>query len=435
MLGLRKKLEELENINKPIRVGLIGAGLMGKGLVSQLMRVRGMEPSVVVSNKIADCIKAFELAGVPKERIVTADSAKEIDKAIENGKFAVLEDYHTAVEAGLIDVIVDATGVPEAGAGIAFESIRNQKHIVMLNVEADVVVGPYLNSLAKKACVVYTGSAGDEPGAVMELYDFAKASGFEVLAIGKGKNNPLDRYITPPQVEGRAYNSGLKPSRLVSFIDGTNTMVEMAAMSNATGFLPDIRGGHGPHTYVEELPEVFSLKKDGGILNRYGIVDYAFGIAPGVFAIITTDSPLVHGEMNFLKMGAGPNYVLFRPYHLTSLETPISIAKAAIYKTGSIVPEKPVPVSEVIAIAKKDLKKGESFDGIGEHSVYGSLDSYQTARTEGFVPIGLINSNAKAKRDISRDEIITYDMIDLDETTEVFRLRKLMERSHQVLTK
>lgn len=427
MFGLRNKLGELEESNSPIKVCLIGAGLMGKGLVSQLTRVDGMRPSVVASNKIEDCLDAFTLAGIHRSDIVIARNTTDIDNAVKAGKFVATDLWDMAVRSGLTDVVVDATGVPDAGARIATSSILEGKDIVMLNVESDVVVGPYLKRLAKQQGVIYTGSAGDEPGAVMELYDFAVSTGFKVLALGKGKNNPLDHYITPQMVREKAAESGLKPLRLASFIDGTNTMVEMAAMANASGFVPDVRGGHGPNTRVDELPRVYSLKDEGGILNRYGIVDFAFGAAPGVYAIVTSDLPQVHHEMKFLKMGDGPNYVLFRPYHLTSLETPITIAKAHIYREPSIVPMMDRPVAEVITMAKKDMKKGEYFDGIGEETVFGSIEEYNVAKKENLVPIGLINRNARATVDIKKDEYITNDMVELDTNTEIYKLRQLQD--------
>lgn len=430
MFGLRNKLGELEEKNNPIKVCLVGAGLMGKGLVSQLTRVNGMIPSVVVSNRIQDSIEAFTLAGIHESDITIARNTTDIDKAVKAGKFVATDLWDIAVKSGMIDVVVDATGVPDTGARIASTSILQGKDMVMLNIEADVVVGPYLNKLAKQEGVIYTGTAGDEPGAVMELYDFAISSGFEVLALGKGKNNPLDYYITPDMVVEKASEFGVKPMRLASFIDGTNTMVEMAAMANATGFVPDIRGGHGPNTTVEQLPKVYSLKSQGGILNKYGIVDYAFGAAPGVYAIITTDLPQVHHEMRFLKMGNGPNYVLFRPYHLTSLETPITIAKAHIYKEPSISPLMDRPVAEVITRAKKDIKKGECFDGIGGYSVFGSIEEYGLAKNEDFVPIGLINNNAMAKVDIKKGEYLKMHMIQLDIDSEIYKLRQLQDKQN-----
>lgn len=427
MLGLNNKLKELHEKKTGIRVSLVGAGLMGKGLVSQMMLVKGMIPSLVVSHKISDAVEAYTLAGISRDDIIVARTLEEINVGIEKNKFVVSDVTEYATKANLIDVVVDATGVPNTGAKIAFDAILNKKHTVMLNVEADVVVGPILNKLAKSAGVVYTGTAGDEPGSVKEIVDFAEATGFEVLAVGKGKNNPIDYDATPESVKEHAMKSKLKPLRLASFIDGTNTMVEMAAMANATGFIPDVRGGHGPTTDPKGLPKIYSLKEDGGILNKYKIVDYAHGVAPGVFVVVTTSLPQVHHEMRFLKMGDGPNYVLYRPYHLTSLETPISIARAALYNEATIAPIYDKPVAEVITMAKMDLKKGQRLDGIGEYTVIGSIDTYETAKRENLLPIGLVNENTIVKQDIKKGEFITYDMVELDKSTMIYKLRQLQD--------
>lgn len=428
MIGLYNKLNKLQEDNKSIKVSIIGAGLMGKGLVSQMMLVKGMVPSLVVSNKISDAVEAYTLAGVSGDDIVIAKTLSEINMAMESNKYVVTDITEYGTKGNLIDVVVDATGVPNAGAKIAMDSINNKKHIVMLNVEADTVIGPILNKLAKEAGVVYTGTAGDEPGSVKEIFDFAETTGFEVLAIGKGKNNPIDYNATPDSVREKALKSKLNPKKLASFVDGTNTMVEMAAMANSTGFIPDIRGGYGPTTTVDNLPKIYSLKEDGGILDKYKIVDYAHGIAPGVFVIVTTSLPQVHHEMQFLKMGPGPNYVLYRPYHLTSLETPISIASAYLYNEPTIAPKYNKPVAEVITMAKKDLKAGERLDGMGEYTILGSIDTYEVAKKENLVPIGLIDNNTIVKRDIKKGEFITYDMVELDTTTEIYKLRNIQDK-------
>lgn len=426
MSGINTQLRRLEEENKQIKVSLIGAGLMGKGMVSQMMLMKGMIPALVVSHKIEDAIDAYTLAGVHRDDIVVAKTLNDINIGMEKGKYVVTDTTEYATRSNLIDVVVDATGVPEAGAKIAMDAILNKKHIVMVNIEADVTVGPILNKLAKNAGIIYTGTAGDEPGAVMEIYDFADASGFDIVAIGKGKNNPIDFNATPDTVREKALKSNLKPLRLASFVDGTNTMVEMTAMANATGFLPDIRGAHGPTANVKDLPNLFRLKEDGGILNNYQVVDYVNGIAPGVFAIVTTKLPQVHQEMKYLSMGDGPNYILYRPYHLTSLETPITVAKAVIYKEATIAPIDR-PVAEVITMAKRDLKAGERLDGIGEYTILGSIESYEKAREENLLPIGLVNSDTIVKRDIKKGEFITYDMVKLDTNTMIYKLRQLQE--------
>lgn len=426
MIGINNKLQELEENNKNIKVALVGAGLMGKGMVSQMTLVKGITPSLVIDRTLDKAIEAYTCAGISREDITIAKTIEDINVGMERNKFIVCDNIDLVAKGNLIDVVIDATGRPDAGARIALDAIDNRKHIVMLNVEADAVVGPILRKLAKEAGVVYTGTAGDEPGSVKEIYDFAEASGFEILAIGKGKNNPIDYAVTPDSVRERAMKSGLKPSMLAGFIDGTNTMIEMAVMANATGFIPDIRGGHGPKGEAKDLPSIFSLKEGGGILNKYKVVDYVRGIAPGVFAIVTSKLPQVHTQMQFLSMGTGPNYILYRPYHLTSLETPITIARAVIYGLPTIEPMGK-PVAEVITIAKKDLKAGERLDGIGQYTVYGSIDTYEIAKKENLVPIGLINENAIVKRDIKKGEFITYDMVELDTNTAIYKLRQMQE--------
>ena len=426
MSGINNQLKILEENGQQIKVSLVGAGLMGKGMVSQMMLMKGMIPSLVASRNIEDAIESYTLAKIPREDIVIGKNLEDINCAMEKNKFVVTDVTEYATKANLVDVVVEATGVPNTGAKIAMDAIFNHKHIVMVNVEADVTVGPILNKLAKNAGVIYTGTAGDEPGSVKEIYDFADALGFDIIAIGKGKNNPIDWDATPDTVREKALEKKLKPLRLASFVDGTNTMIEMAAMSNATGFLPDVRGAHGPTATVKDLPNLFRLKEEGGILNNHGIVDYVNGIAPGVFAIVTTKLPQVHEEMKYLSMGDGPNYVLYRPYHLTSLETPITVAKAMIYKEATIAPIGG-QVSEVVTIAKKDLRKGERLDGIGEYTILGSLEVYQRAKEERLLPIGLVSPNTVVTRDIKKGEFITYDMVELEKDSMIYKLRKMQE--------
>lgn len=428
MIGINRQLKELEAENKPIRVGLVGAGLMGKGMVSQMTLMKGMKPSLIASNKVSDAVEAYILAGIPREDIVISSKLSQINQAMERGKFIATDNSDLVTRANLVDVVVDATGVPDAGAKIALDSINNGKHIVMLNIEADATVGSILNKKAQDAGLVYTGTAGDEPGVLKEIYDFADAIGFEIIALGKGKNNPIDFSATPDTVRQTALKKGLKPLRLASFVDGTNTMIEMAAISNATGLVADIRGCHGPKAQVNDLPGIFSLKEDGGILNRTGIVDYVNGIAPGVFAVVRAELPQIQREMKLVSMGDGPNYVLYRPYHLVSLETPISIARAALYQEATIAPLGK-PVSEVITVAKKDLKAGQNLDGIGEYTILGTLESYEKTREGNYLPIGLVTPNTRVKRDIKKGEIISYDMVDLDETTMVYKLRQEQEKT------
>lgn len=428
MFTMNKKLKELLDKGKKIRVAIIGAGKMGKGLINQMSRIEGMVPALVVNRRIEKAIDALLSSGIPKEEIIETNSLKEANYYLEKGKFVVSEYIELATKASIIDAVVDATGVPEVGAAVALDAIDNKKHIIMLNIEADAVVGPILYKKATDAGVVYTGTAGDEPGATMELYNFAKGLGFDILVIGKGKNNPLNVDATPDTVYDDAIKKGLKPRMLTGFVDGTNTMIELTSLANATGFIPDIRGCHGVECDINNLTKILSLKEEGGVLSRYGVVDFVKGIAPGVFAIITTKLEEVHRQMEYLNMGSGPNYVLYRPYHLTSLETPVTIFEACYYKEATIAPTEG-QVADTIAVAKRDLKAGERLDSIGGYTVYGVIERHELVMKEKLVPIGLIDENTVAKRDIKKGEIISYDMVELDKSKTIYKLRKLQDET------
>ncbi len=426
MLGINDRLKELEEQGEKILASIVGAGQMGKGMVSQMMLMKGLKPAVVVDINLDSAKNAYKNAGLSEDEFKVANTVSEANKWIEQGKYVVSENAEIASKANLIDVAVDATGVPEVGAKVALDAIYNKKHIVMLNVESDIVIGPILKKFADNAGVIYTGSAGDEPGAVKELYDFADSLGFDVRVIGKGKNNTMDYDCNPDTVLEEATKRGVSPKMLSSFKDGTKTMVEMTAMSNATGYIADVRGGHGTSGKVDDLPNIFRLKKEGGILNKYGIVDYVNGVAPGVFVIVSSELPEINHEMEYLSMGSGPNYVLYRPYHLCSLETPLSVVKAALDKQSTIVPMG-APISETITVAKKDLKKGEKLDGIGGYTVYGTIEQADVAKQIGALPLGLVSKKTTLTTDVKKGELITYDMVQLDTDSLIYQLRKLQD--------
>jgi predicted homoserine dehydrogenase-like protein len=262
----------------------------------------------------------------------------------------------------------------------------------------------------------------------MELYDFADALGFEVRVIGKGKNNVIDYECTPETVAEEANNRGASAKMLCAFKDGTKTMVEMTAMANATGFLPDIMGAHGPSGQVKDLPDLLSLKSEGrgGILSSYRTVEYINGIAPGVFVIIGSGLPNINHNFEFLHMGKGPNYVLFRPFHLTSLETPLTVGKACIDHVPTIVPRAGL-IAETGTIAKRDLRAGEKLDGIGGFTIRGTFVSAKEAREKNILPMGLVNKKTEILRDVKKGEIITYDDVKLDENSLIVQLRKLQD--------
>ncbi len=427
MSNVYQDLKELESRGEFVSIGLVGAGQMGTDIVSQVAQMDGVRVPVVADIDIERAKKAYQLSGIDNSDIYQSSTKAEIEEHIQKGESVVTEDGFILPELEGIDVIIDATGVPKVGAKIGLDTINNQKHIVMMNVEADVVVGPILKKMADNAGVVYTGAAGDEPGAIMEIYNFAKSLGYKVVAAGKGKNNPLDRKANPERVAERAKKKGTAPHMMACFMDGTKSMLEMAAVSNATGLVPDVPGMHGPTTTIDELPKVYSLEEQGGILKNEGVVDFALGdVAPGVFVIVTTDNERIKFSMNYSKMGEGTNYLLYRPYHLASLETPLSAVRAELYNEATIAPIGDI-VTEVTTIAKKDLKAGEVIDGIGGFAVYGSVDKAEDARAKNLLPLG-ISDGAKLKMDVKQGEKLTLDMVELDKDSVIYELWKLQKR-------
>ncbi len=426
MYEIDRKLEQLQKEGNPIKVGLIGAGQMGTDIVSQISCMVGIDVPVVIDLKTEIALNAYKIAGVDKKDIIETSDIDTASKAIKEGKKIVSTNYKIATRAEPIQVVIDATGSPEMGALISLDCINQKKHIVMLNVECDVTIGPIIRQLAENAGAVYSLAAGDEPAAIIELYRFAKALGFKIVAAGKGKNNPLDIYATPEQWEARAKERDMNAKMLVEFVDGSKTIIEMAAVSNATGLVPDIRGMHGPKCNVKDLTSIFCRKDQGGILKKEGIVDYAIGdINPGVFVIVTTDNPRLKSGLIQRDMGYGPNYLLLRPYHLCSIETPLTAVQGVIYGESSGHPLKAF-VSECITVAKKNLKKGEILDSMGGYCYRSSIELYGVAKEENMLPVGLAQG-ARLKCDVERDQIITWDMVELNENSVLLQLRRLQD--------
>lgn len=430
MYEIDSKLAALETAGTPIRVALIGAGQMGKDIVSQISEMKGMSCDIIVDVNTDIALDALEQAKYQDEAVIT-NSPMEAEAAIAAGKKVVTTNYKVAVMAKQIQSVIDATGSPEMGARITMDCIRYKKHIVMMNVECDITVGPILRQLCEKAGIVYSLTAGDEPGSIIEVYRFAKALGFEVIAAGKGKNNPLDFYANPGQKEWKekAAARHMNPRMLVEFVDGSKTMIEMCAVSNATGLTIDVRGMHGPKCNVKDLSRVFSLKEQGGILEKKGIVDFGIGdINPGVFVIVTTDNQRIIDGLVQRDMGTGPNYLLYRPYHLCSIETPITAAQAVLYGESTAHPLDHL-TCECITIAKKDLRKGETLDAIGEFCYRASIEDAIIAKKGNMLPVGLAK-DAVMKMDVPADTVITYDMVELNNNSVLLQLRRLQDQMY-----
>jgi predicted homoserine dehydrogenase-like protein len=424
-MELYDHLRKREAAGDPIRVGLVGCGQEGSGMVHITNKMAGMT-TMAIADIIPDRpLSTLKAIGVPQSEICITNDLGTAEDALRQGKYLVTEDALLLPQLESLDVLVEATGVTDVGAQVAWRCISNQKNIVMLNVETDVTVGVFLHRIAQKTNTVYTVAMGDEPGVCKMLYDFSRTLGFEVVCLGKGKNNPIDHDATPESCREEAKSKDMNPKMLAAFKDGTKTMVELAAMSNATGLVPDVPGAHGAKVDVEDLNKVFIPKEDGGILSRRGCVDYSVGkVAPGVFAIVTTDDPRIMADMRFYSMGPGPYYLLYRPYHLCSIETPLSIAESVIYRETTLVPER--MVSEVVPLAKRDLKAGETVGDIGSPDMYSLVYTYEEARAKKAIPTGLA-PGGKVLKDIPKGEMLTEDNVAPDTTKMVYKLRQMQD--------
>ncbi len=432
MLNMDKRLIRCEEEGKNIRTGVVGAGQMGRGLVTQMMIMHGLTPAILSDHTAEKAVNAFRHAGVADEDIAVARTLEEANRFMEQGKYVVTEDSDILCRTNLTQCVIDATGIPDVGAHVATAAMTNHKHVVMLNVETDIVIGSYLKKLGDENGVIYTGADGDEPCAAMHLYSLAKAIGLDVVAMGKGKNNTLDYDCNPDTVREEAIARGMSPKMLSSFKDGTKTMVELTAMSNATGLTPNVVGADGVKVAVgdtQALNDIYRLKEDGGILNHLGVVDYVDGIAPGVFVTVTTTNEEAIFELNYLKVGPGPQWTLYRPFHLCNLETPLSVARAVLVGEPSIVPLGE-PVSECITRAKIDLHAGETIDGMGGYTTYASIATAEETRRMGYVPYGLVTKKARMKKDAKKGQMITWDMIDLETDTLVYQIRKKQDEMY-----
>lgn len=422
-MRLPERLQMLEREGRPVRVAIIGAGQMGSGLVRQVARLPGLRVAGVCDLALDRAAAAVEQAGVPAE---TAASAEDVVHLIREGRAAITAQASWLVESPEVDAVLDATGDPEASTRLALRAVAARKPFITMTVEGDVTVGPILAWMARTAGTVYTVAAGDEPSVLCEMVDFARTIGFEVVCAGKGKNNRLDRTATPQAVAAEAAARGMSARMLASFVDGTKTMVEMAALANATGLQVDCPGMHGPEAGLNDLLRTFVSEMDGGILHQRGVVDYAIGdVAPGVFVVAATDNDAVRHDLDYLKMGAGPYYLLYRPYHLASLEAPLSVVRAILYGDVTMA-ARGAPVAACVAVAKRDLHTGEVLDGIGGETVYGLADSAARAAAAGALPIGVI-VGAAMKHDVPRGAVLTADDVALDETRSVVHLWRLQD--------
>jgi predicted homoserine dehydrogenase-like protein len=424
-MEIYERLLQREAEDNPIRVGLVGCGQMGSGMAHVTHQIRGMDTVAIADLDVERVLNTLHAIGIPRERIHVTNGAGKGEDALRAGKVLVTEDALLLPELESLEAIVEATGSTEVGARVAWNCILNKKHVVMLNVETDVTVGPILHRLAHQAGCVYTAASGDEPGVCKMLYNFARSLGFEVICLGKGKNNRIDLDSTPESCEEEALGKGMNPKMLSAFKDGSKTMVELAAMANATGLLPDVPGMHGAKVDLPDLNKVFVPQEDGGLLSRRGCVDYTVGkVAPGVFVIVSTPDARIRVDMEFLSMGTGPYYTFHRPYHLCNVETPISVAEAVIYNESTIVSKE--LVAEVTTIAKRDLKAGEVVGDIGCSQFFGRTYIYKEAAAQKAIPLG-VAPGGRVIEDVPKGALLTTDNFAPNPEKFVYKLRRIQD--------
>ena len=395
MIGL---LDNLREISQPIRVALVGAGYVGSGLLNVIRHVRNMEVAAVYDPDV-------ELARRLGVRVLRSPE-----------ELADIE----------YDVLADADCRPCVGTACALRALLSGRHVVSINIECDVTVGPQLTALASKSDCIYTVTAGDEPGELKAMHDHYALLGFRVVALGKGKNNPLDVRATPDTVQPTLPENGITTEQVCGFVDGSKTMFEMGCIANAVGFAPDVPGMHGPEARIDELPRIFCATDKGGILHREGVVDYVTGsaLSGGVFIVVHTDDDRIRSDFSYLKIGAGPYYAFYQRFHNWFVDMPLSIARAALLKQPTLVPL-PIPSCAVVAMAKCDLKRGTKLDGIGGFCCYGQLRSIADAK--GLLPHGLTEC-AQIVKPVAAGQPIRVEDVELDGSATLVRTWRSMVR-------
>lgn len=406
---------------RPIRVALVGAGFMGRGLVNQIVNsVPGMEVVAIVARHPEQGVRAYTEAGL--SGVVEVDGPAALARAAASGTPAVTADHRVAVASDAVDVVVDVTGAVEYGARVALDCFEHGKHLVLMNAEVDATVGAQLARLADKAGVVYTGCDGDQPGVQMNLYRFVSGLGLTPLVAGNIKGLQ-DEYRTPTTQQAFAERWGQDPHMVTSFADGTKVSVEQALVANATGMSVHRRGmlGRDHDGHVDELTSRYDVDE---LRALGGAVDYVVGArpGPGVFVLATHDDPKQRHYLELYKLGTGPLYSFYAPYHLCHFEVPTTIARAALLGDAAIRPLG-APSVEVVTTAKTDLAAGTVLDALGGYHYYGQAERADVTRTERLLPVG-VAQDCTLIRDVPKDATLTYADVTLPPGRLVDELRE-----------
>lgn len=410
MIIVDKALKECFESGNPIRVAMTGAGFMGRGIANQIINsVPGMKLVAISNRHLEGARQAYTEAGV--ESVAEIETVSGLEEAIAQDQYAITEDAKLLCQAEQIDALIEVTGTIEYAAEIVMEAIAYRKHVILMNAELDGTIGSILKVYADRAGVIISACDGDQPGVEMNLYRFVKSIGLTPLVCGniKGLQDP---YRNPTTQEGFARRWGQKPHMVTSFADGTKISFEQAIVANATGMQVAQRGmlGYDFKGHVDEMTSMYDVDR---LKELGGIVDYVVGAkpGPGVYVFATHDDPKQQHYLNLYKLGEGPLYSFYTPYHLCHFEVPLSVARVVLLQ-DSVMSPLGKPQVDVVTTAKIDLKAGERLDGIGYYMTYGQCENYDIARGENLLPMGLAE-NCILKRDIPKDAVLTYDDVEL----------------------
>ena len=397
-------LIEREGSGRPIRVGMVGAGATGRAIALQLgTPVPGIRLVGIANRTAAHGARAFTEAGILPWKAVSSPAAAEA--SILSGTPVLTDDPTVLTRCGAIDLIVEATGSIEPAARVALDAFEYRKHVVLVNAELDSLIGPILKVKADQAGVVLTHTDGDEPGVAMTLLRYLRTCGLRPVAAGNLKGM-VDYYRNPDTQKAFAEKNDQDVRKVTSFADATKLSMETTVLSNATGFHVGRRGMHGPACkYVREMATLLPSEQ----LLSTGLVDYALGAAPhtGAFVIVYEENPLKRAQLAYYKIGDGPFYVFYTPFHLPHIQIGSTIGRAVVHGDPTVTPLGG-PVCEVLTIAKRDLKAGQKLDGVGGFCSYGLIDNSPTARELSALPIGL-SEGCILKNAVAKDTAVSFD--------------------------
>lgn len=436
---LDKKVKD----KKPIKIGLIGCGKFGTMFLNQSINFSGIKIVGIADLKMEKILSSLERIGWPRYKI----EKKDITKSYKNSSLYITQDVDDLINCSFIDIIIEATGDPIAGSKHILKSIKNNINIISVTVESDALLGPILKKEADRNNVIYSLAYGDQPSLITELVEWANLCNLEVVCVGKGtKYLPDYHYSTPDSVwkyyglsKKEAEDSGLNPKMFNSFLDGTKSAIEMCAVSNSTGLIPQKGGLKFIPCSVDELPSLCKPISNGGKLSHKGTVEVVSSLRSdgsevdrdlrwGVFIVFEANND--YTEKCFKEYGirtdeSGQFAALYRPYHLIGLELMVSVVRIGLLCLPTGFPKG--FRGDAVAVAKKDLSKGDFLDGEGGYSVYGKLMQAEDSKRLGAFPIGLTNK-VKIKNNIKKDSIIRWSDIIYDKNDPVIKLRKEMEK-------